>query len=86
MSDAGPLVHRLRNTPVRNRIRALERDGFSLKRRTQRRSHVYGHPDGRVVVVHYHKSSDTLTRGTLKSFLEGTGWTEDNLRRLKLLK
>ena len=86
MSNVGRLVHRLRNTPVRELVQALERDGFILKRRTRRRSHIYAHPDGRIVVVHYHKGSDTLPRGTLKSFLSGTRWTEDDLRRLGLIR
>lgn len=79
------LVHLLRNTPVRELIKALERDGFLLKRRTRRRSHIYAHPDGRLVVVHYHHGSDTMTRKTLESFLEGTGWDEADLKRLRLI-
>ena len=86
MSDIGKLVHLLRNTPVRDLIKALERDGFTLKRRTRRRGHIYAHPDGRIVVVHYHKGSDTLPRGTLKSILAGTRWTEEDLKRLGLLR
>jgi hypothetical protein len=34
MTDLGDLVHALRNTAAREIIRALERDGFSLKRET----------------------------------------------------
>lgn len=86
MTDSGSLVHLLRNVPVRKLINALERDGFSRKRKTRAGSIIYGHPDGRLVVVHYHRGSDTLPRGTLKSFLAGTGWDEDDLRRLKLIK
>jgi predicted RNA binding protein YcfA (HicA-like mRNA interferase family) len=85
MKEVGELVHLLRNTPVRKLIRALEREGFSLKRSTRTGSRIYSHPDGRIVVVHYHRGSDTLTRKTLKSYLEATRWTEDDLKRLKLL-
>lgn len=86
MTDTGPLVHLLHNAPIRKLIKALERDGFSRKRKTRAGSVIYGHPDGRLVVVHYHRGSDTLPRGTLKSFLVGTGWDEDDLKRVKLIK
>ena len=33
------------------------------------------HEDGRLTVVHYHHGSDTLTRKTLKSVLEGSAGT-----------
>lgn len=85
MTDRGELLHQLRNTPVRTLIKALERDGFSLKRKTQSGSRIYGHPDGRLTVVHYHRSSDTLTRKTLDSLLQATGWTIGDLERLRLL-
>jgi predicted RNA binding protein YcfA (HicA-like mRNA interferase family) len=85
MSQEGSLIHLLRNTPVREFIKALEREGFVLKRKTQRRSHIYAHPDGRIVVIHYHRSSDTLPRGTLKSVLKAIGWTKEDLKRLKLI-
>ena len=86
MTDIGDLVHALRNTPVREIIRALERDGFSLKRETGSGGRIYSHPDNRLTVVHYHHSSDTLTRKVLRSILEAVKWTEDDLKRLGLLR
>jgi predicted RNA binding protein YcfA (HicA-like mRNA interferase family) len=65
MTDVGPLLHRLRNTPVRELISALRRDGFSLERETRTGGRIYSHPDGRLTVIHYHHGSDTLTRKTL---------------------
>ena len=41
-------------------------------------------PPGRIVVVHYHHGSDTLTRKTLQSVLAGTGWTEAEVESLGL--
>jgi len=78
------MIHRLKNTPVREFIKALEQDGFGYKRRkgSQR---VYRHNDGRRVVIHYHHAKDTLPPGTLKSFLNGTKWNEDDLKRLGLI-
>jgi len=75
----------LRNTPVRELIAALRRDGCSSERQTRAGGRIYGHPDGRRTIIHYHTGSDTLTRKTLRSVLQATRWTEDNLRRLGLL-
>jgi predicted RNA binding protein YcfA (HicA-like mRNA interferase family) len=77
------MIYKLKNIPIRELIRALEQDGFQYKRRkgSQR---VYRHPDGRRVVIHYHHAKDTLPRGTLHSFLDGTQWNADDLKRLGL--
>ena len=79
------VIQRLRNTPVRQLIAALQRDGF-LYRRTKGSGRVYRHPDGRRAVVHYHHANDTLPIGTLRNVLFGTRWTEADLKRLSLLK
>lgn len=78
------MIYKLKNTSVRELIRALKQDGFQYKRRkgSQR---VYRHPDGRRVVLHYHHAKDTLPPGTLQSFLNGTKWNEDDVRRLGLI-
>lgn len=86
MTDIGDLVHHLRNTPVRDLVRAVERDGFSLKRETATGARIYSHTDGRLTVIHYHAGSDTLTRKTLRSVLEALQWTEEDLKRLNLLR
>src|SRR5207253_3723712 len=75
-----------RNTVVREIIRALERDGFSLKRETASGARIYAHSDGRITVVHYHHGGDTLTRKTLRSILEAVKWTEDDIKHLGLFK
>jgi predicted RNA binding protein YcfA (HicA-like mRNA interferase family) len=77
---------RLRSTTVREIISALERDGFSL--RSQSGSHQrYRHPDGRRVTVSFHRTGDTFRPKTLRSIVETQArWTEDDLRRLKLVK
>jgi len=78
------MIYKLKNTSVRELIRALKQDGFQYKRRkgSQR---VYRRPDGRRVVLHYHHAKDTLPPGTLQSFLNGTKWNEDDVRRLGLI-
>ena len=62
MTDLGELAHLLRNTPVRDLIRAIERDGFSLDRAGTTGARIYRHPDGRRAVIHFHHGKDTLTR------------------------
>jgi len=74
------LIQRLRSITQGELRSALEQDGF-------KRTHgsVYAHDDGRITVLHFHRSHTTLTRKTLKTFLEGTQWTEVDARRLGLL-
>lgn len=85
MTHPRDLVHRLRNTPVRKLISALRKDGFLLERQTRTGGRIYAHPDGRIVVIHYHHGNDTLTRKTLESVLVGTRWSEADARRLGLV-
>ena len=80
-----PLLQQLRNTSVQELIHTLERDGFTY-RRQKGSGRVYRHPDGRRAVIHYHHRGDTLPIGTLRSVLQGARWTEEDLRRLKLLE
>ena len=76
----------LRNLSARELISALVRDGFSFDRGDG--SHqIYYHPDRRRVTVTFHGGSSTFTRKTLKSMLEREArWTEDDLKRLKLIR
>jgi len=47
---------------------------------------IYYHPDGRRVTVTFHGGSSTFTRKTLKSMIDQTCWTEEDLKRLKLIR
>ncbi|MBI4464522.1 MAG: type II toxin-antitoxin system HicA family toxin [Acidobacteria bacterium] len=85
MTDLGRLAYLLRNTPVREMIRALESDGFSLDRSGTTGARIYRHRDGRRTVIHYHHGGDTLTRKTLRSILKSLNWTEADVERLGLL-
>ena len=85
MTSRGRLVHLLRNTPVRELVRALERDGFVRVRSRGTGGFFYRSPDGRSTVIHYHVGGDTLTRKTLADVIEATRWTEEDARRLGLL-
>ena len=79
------LVHRLRNVSVGELIRALERDGFFLYRRTKGSHRIYRHQDGRQTLVPFHRAGDTLPRGTLADLIRGAQWTEADAQRLGLL-
>jgi predicted RNA binding protein YcfA (HicA-like mRNA interferase family) len=85
MASSDSLVRLLRNTPVRDLERALIRDGFALRREARGGGRIYAHPDGRTTAIHIHHGNQPLKRGTLGSFLASVGWTEDDLRRLRLL-
>jgi predicted RNA binding protein YcfA (HicA-like mRNA interferase family) len=76
----------LRSFTARELIAALIRDGFDFVR--QKGSHQrYRHPDGRRVTVAPHGGGDTFTIKTLQSMIESqAGWTENDLKRLKLTR
>lgn len=46
---------------------------------------VFRHDDGRRVTVHYHPGK-TYGSSLLKALVEAIGWTERDLRRLKLIR
>jgi predicted RNA binding protein YcfA (HicA-like mRNA interferase family) len=76
----------LRGITAREMISTLVRDGFSFDRGDG--SHqIYCHPDGRRVTVVFHGRGRTFARKTLKSMIETEArWTEEDLRRLKLIR
>lgn len=76
---------RLRSVTARDLIRALQADGFNLKRQKGSHRH-YSHPDGRRVTLSFHRSSETFRIGTLRSIIEKQArWTEEDLRRFGLV-
>jgi len=70
---------------AREFIQALEADGFT-NTRTHGSHRFYQHPDGRATTVSYHKRPDTFPIGTLKGMISDVLWTENDLRRLNLIK
>jgi predicted RNA binding protein YcfA (HicA-like mRNA interferase family) len=75
----------LRSLTARELVSALERDGFVFVRQTGSHQR-YRHPDGRRVTVAPHGRGETFTIKTLKSIIETqANWTEEDLKRLKLL-
>lgn len=75
----------LKSIPTRKLIAALEKDGF-VPDEQLRAERIYRHADGRRASVHYHTGSKCYGRGLLKSLFKDTGWSEDDMRRLKLIK
>jgi len=75
----------LKNKTAGDLISALEKDGWILdeKVRTER---LYRHPDGRRVSIHYHAGKKSYGTGLLKALLEDTGWSESDMKRLRLIK
>ncbi len=65
--------------------RALERDGFKQRPKKKGGHLIFKHPDGRRVVLAYHRSGDTFPPKTLKAMIRDAGWTEEDLKRLGLL-
>jgi len=75
----------LKNKTADELISALLKDDFVLdeKIRTER---IYRNPDGRKISIHYHKGNQTYGASLLKALLEDTGWSEEDMKRLKLIK
>jgi predicted RNA binding protein YcfA (HicA-like mRNA interferase family) len=65
-------------------IRVLEKDGW-VRDVGVGAELVYRDEDGRIVSIHYHPRK-TYRPGLLKALLEDIGWTEVDMRRLKLIK
>jgi len=74
----------IKNVTADELMRALEKDGWNLDVASGA-IQVYRHSDGRRVGIHYHPGT-TYGRKLLKKLLEDIDWTEDDMRRLKLIK
>lgn len=76
---------KLRSLTARELISALIRDGFILDR-VRGAHHQYIHPEKGRVTISFHHPRDTFPPKTLRSIIRDAGWTEEDLRRLGLLK
>ena len=78
----------LRSTTHGEFEKALQRDGW-VWQQTSGAEQIYMHPDRpeekNMVSVHSHPGK-VIRPGTLKSMLEATGWDEEDLVRVKLIK
>ena len=73
-----------RGITARQLTRALEEDGF-IEERITGSHHIYT-KQALTVPVAYTRPNDTFPIGTLRSMIRLAGWTEDDLRRLQLVK
>ena len=79
--------NQLKNLTADDLITALEQDGWRRDPASKGATLGYiksGSPNRRVV-IHYHPRK-TCGPGLLKALLQDIGWTEDDFRRLKIIK
>ena len=88
MAFAPNVWNQLKNTTADELISALERDGWTKDpaSRDATISYIkYANPRNRRIVIHYHPRK-TYQPGLLKALLADIGWSESDMRRLKLIK
>lgn len=74
----------LKNLTADQIVKALEKSGWKRDESTGN-IYVYLHPDKRRITIHYHPRK-TYGPKLLKGLLEIINWSEDDLRKLKLVK
>jgi predicted RNA binding protein YcfA (HicA-like mRNA interferase family) len=74
----------LKNLTADQISKALEKSGW-IRDEGAGNIYVYLHPDKRRVTIHYHPRK-TYGPNLLKSLLEIIKWSEQDLRKLKLIK
>jgi predicted RNA binding protein YcfA (HicA-like mRNA interferase family) len=76
----------LRSLTARELISALARDGFVLDRQSGAHQ-PYLHADGRRVTVSFHRPGETFEIKTSRTMIElQAHWTDEDLKRLKLIR
>ena len=73
-----------KNITNKKLVSALKRDGFYLDR--QKGSHRCYRKGSIVIIIAYHRAGDTVPPWLLNQVIKKAGWTEDDLKRLKLIK
>lgn len=76
--------NQLKNMGPKDLMNALEKDG-AVPDISRGAILVYRYPNGKRVTIHFHPGK-SYPRGTLQGLLDDIGWTEKDLRRLKLIK
>ncbi len=75
---------KLRSLTAREIVNALIRDGFHIDR-VSGSHHQFLHPAKGRVTVSFHHRRDTFPPKTLRSIIQDAGWTQEDLKRLKIL-
>jgi predicted RNA binding protein YcfA (HicA-like mRNA interferase family) len=77
--------NQLKNLTAKDLIKALEKDGW-IRDEKAGQAYVYVNLDGkRRVTIHFHPQK-TYQPKLLQGLLADIGWTEDEMRELKLIK
>lgn len=76
---------KLRALTARRLVSALIKDGFHLDR-ISGSHHQYLHLNKGRVTLSFHHTGDTFPPKTLKSIIQDAKWSEEDLKRLNLLK
>lgn len=85
MSFSGEVWNQLKNLTCEDLMRALEKDGWD-RDTTSGAVQAYRNPVTRArVTIHYHPGK-TYGAKFLKGLLADIGWTERDMRRLKLIR
>ena len=74
----------LKNVTAAELMSALEKDG-AVHDSSRGSVQVYRYPDGRRFTIHFHPNK-TYGPKLLRALLADIGWSEDDMKRLKLLK
>lgn len=77
--------NQLRNKTPKDLISALNKE-LGKPDQIKGNEYVYRFPDGRRVSIHYHPTKRPYGPKLLKGLLTDIGWTESDMRRLKLIK
>ena len=86
MNYSKQIWDQLKSLTPKDLIGALQRDNWECVR-TQGAIQTFRHPDRRIVAIHLHKSKKYgYGPKLLKGLLANIGWSEKDLRRLKLIK
>jgi predicted RNA binding protein YcfA (HicA-like mRNA interferase family) len=84
MAYSASVWNQLKNLSADDLVKALKKSGWT-KEDGRGAIHVYLGPDKKRVGIHYHPNK-TYGPKLLKDLLEDIGWTEKDLRELKLIK
>lgn len=84
MTFPGHIWKQIKNVTADRLIEALLKDGWVWDE-TRGAEQVFWGAGGKRISIHYHPKK-TYGPGLLKALLADTDWTEDDMRRLKLIK
>lgn len=84
MNYSKGLWDQLKGLHIEKFVKALLKDGFKTVK-SRGATTTYLHSDGRIITIHYHPKK-TCGPKLMKKLLDQTGWSEDDLKRLRLIK